>query len=75
MDLMKSFAAKPTEENYDMAVDIELIINSKLTGQLIKPLVTDNIEVAFERKGSPGKLSFKMVFDKNVQEGDQVSLK
>ena len=75
MDLMKSFAAKPTEENYDMAVDIELIINSKLTGQLIKPLVTDNIEVAFERKGSPGKLSFKMIFDENVQEGDQVSLR
>ena len=72
---IKSFISKPAEEKYEMEKDIELIIASQSTETVISPLVTDSIEVSWERKATPGKLTFKMIFDERVQEGDQVSLK
>lgn len=72
---IKSFMSKPAEEKYEMEKDIELIIASQSTETVISPLVTDSIEVSWERKATPGKMTFKMIFDERVQEGDQVSLK
>lgn len=72
---IKSFMSKPNEESYDMEKDIELIVASQSTKTIISPVVTNSIELSLERKATPGKLTFKMIFDEKVQEGDQVSLK
>ena len=72
---IKSFMSKPNEESYDMEKDVELIVASQSTKTIISPVVTDSIELSLERKATPGKLTFKMIFDEKVQEGDQVSLK
>jgi len=67
--------SKPNEESYEMEKDIELVIASQTTKTIVSPLVTNSIELTLERKAAPGKLTFKMIFDEKVQEGDQVSLK
>lgn len=66
---------KPNVDKYDMLLDLELLIASKLTGEIIKPLVIDKVELTRERKDTPAKLTFKMLFDSKIREGDQVSVR
>lgn len=74
MAIAKSFNSKATTD-YSMEEDIEIVIASQTTEKIVVPVLVDKIEITWERKSAPGKMTFKMLFDKAVQEGDQVSMK
>ena len=56
-------------------LNVELLIQHN--GELFAPIVEEGIEWSTERKGSPGQLTFKVVYDGVVDfaEGDRVRLK
>lgn len=51
----------------------EIVIENGTTGYY--PVVLDDITLETERKGSPGKLTFRCIQDKNlkIEEGNPVS--
>jgi len=73
--------ANGTSINTNFNGDITITIYHKITNgyEVITPIIEDEVKWETERQGSPGKLTFKVLKDKNndvdIQEGDKVVLK
>lgn len=55
---------------------MQIIIRIQSGNNCYQPVVTDNVSLSWERKGTPGKLTFDVVKDSvlSFQEGDRVDL-
>lgn len=73
--------ATKTTINRNFDGDFSLLIKHKISGgyEIIEPIVENGVKWETDRQGSPGKLTFKVYYDKsgnlNFQEGDAVVLR